>query len=149
MTKAEEHARQLAGFYHSAEPSVICEKMGVVTLEQDLPPCVKGFTLAMNGTHFIVLNNVLADDDKRFTLAHELGHIILHKGTNSLQLRCQTDFCVTKYEREADGFAAWLLLLSELSELSGRESVTAEEAARIAHIPPAVAQTVFIEDAGV
>lgn len=143
MQKTEQRVRQLIDRYQSAEPSVLCEKMGVITLEQDLPDRVNGFTIEMYGIRFIVLNEALDHYAKRFTMAHELGHIVLHEGTNSLRLSCNTGFCVTKYEREADSFAAWLLLLSEMSELSGRESVTAEEAARIAHIPLSVADSTF------
>ncbi len=143
MRNIQQQVRQLIDRYESAEPSVLCEKMDVITLEQELPSCVNGFTIEMYGIRFIVLNDTLDDDTKRFTTAHELGHIVLHKGTNSLRLSCNTGFCVTKYEREADSFAAWLLLLSKLSELNGRESITAEEAARIAHIPLSVAQSAF------
>ena len=139
MQKTEAQVRRLIRQYHSAEPETLCEKMGIITLEQDLPQCVNGFTVEMNGMRFIVLNDALDYYKRRFTLAHELGHIVLHKGTNSLRLSCNTDFCVTKYEREADSFAAWLLLLLEMSELNGRESVTAEDAAKIAHIPLSVA----------
>ncbi len=143
MDKAESCARQLTEKYQSAEPDVICEKMGVIAIEQELPDCVNGFTIEMNGIRFIVLNSELGYYEKRFTMAHELGHIMLHKGTNSLNLSCNTGFCVTKYEREADSFAAWLLLLGEMSELCGRESVTTEDIARIAHIPPTVADSTF------
>ena len=103
MQKTEAQVRRLIRQYHSAEPETLCEKMGIITLEQDLPQCVNGFTVEMNGMRFIV----------------------------------------TKYEREADSFAAWLLLLLEMSELNGRESVTAEDAAKIAHIPLSVADNAF------
>jgi len=143
MNKTESLVRELLEEYHSADPEEICEKIGITVLEQELPERVNGFTVEMNGRSFVVLNPRLGYYEKRFTLAHELGHILLHKGTNSFKLSCNTDFCVTKYEREADCFAAWLLMYNEQRELCGMESVTSQDISKIAHIPPKVAESAF------
>lgn len=145
MNKTEQAVRGLIGRYNTSELDAICEKMGIITLEQDLPSCVNGFTVQMNGISFIVLNESLDRYRKRFTKAHELGHIVMHNGTNTVELSCNTDFIVTKYEREADSFAAWLLMLDEASELEGLESVTAEDISRIAHIPMSAADNAFMQ----
>lgn len=144
MNKTEHIVRELIAVFHTSEPDTICDKMGVITLEQDLPDRVKGFTVKMNGINFIVLNKSLEYYRKRFTKAHELGHIIMHNGTNSLELSLNTGFCVSKYEREADSFAAWLLMLAEMSEFEGVESLTAEDVSRIAHIPMYAAHSAFM-----
>lgn len=145
MNKAEHNVRLITEKYHSADPDVLCEKMGIIVVEQELPDCVNGFTVRMNDIPFIVLNRELGYYEKRFTQAHELGHIVLHNGINSLNLSCNTEFCVTKYEREADSFAAWLLLIAEMSELDSLECVTAEDVSKIAHIPMSVADSTFLD----
>lgn len=144
MTKTEKSVRSLVEKYATADPADICEKMGIIMLEQELPRSVNGFTVTMNEIPFIVLNRDLDYYAKRFTMAHELGHIVLHNGTNTLNLSMNTEFCVTKYEREADSFAAWLLIQAEMSELETLESVTAEDISKIAHIPMAVADNAFL-----
>ena len=143
MDKIKQCVRELTGRYHSADPAALCDMMGITVIEQELPSCVNGFTVKMNSMLFIVLNSLLDYYRKRFTMAHELGHIIMHKGTNSLELSMNTYFCVSKYEREADSFAAWLLMECEISELTALGAVTAEGISKIAHIPMAVADKTF------
>ena len=145
MSKTEKIARELVTRLGTSEPDVICEKMGIITLEHELPDRVNGFTVKINGISFIVLNRSLDHYRKRFTKAHELGHIIMHSGMNSLELSLNTGFCVSKYEREADSFAAWLLMLAETNELEGLESITAEDVSRIAHIPLSAADSAFMQ----
>lgn len=145
MSRTEQIARELASGLGTPDLDAICEKMGIITLEQELPDRVNGFTVKMNGISFIVLNRSLERYRKRFTKAHELGHIVMHGGMNSLELSLNTGFCVSRYEREADSFAAWLLLLAETSELEGLESITAEDVSRIAHIPMSAADSAFMQ----
>ena len=105
--------------------------------------CVNGFTVTMNGMLFVVLNSELDYYRKRVTMAHELGHIILHKGTNSIELSCNTGFCVSRYEREADCFAVYLLMHTVLSQNESFESLTAEEISMLAHIPMDMVERAF------
>lgn len=148
LTDIRKSVRQIIRRCGCADPETICEKLNVMILEQDLPECVKGFTVRMNHKTFIVLNQELSFEDKRFTTAHELGHILLHDGTNSVLLGCHTSFCLSRYEKEADSFAAWLLMYAFGHELSGRECVTTEDIAKIAHIPQSVAENAFSESGG-
>ena len=143
MDKIRRSVRELIGRYHSADPQTLCDKMGIQVLDQELTARVNGFTIRMMEMTFIVLNNALGYYERRVTMAHEVGHIILHKGTNSINLSTSTYFCVSKYEREADSFAAWLLMEREMSELSSMESVTSDDISRIAHIPKSVADRTF------
>ncbi len=144
MNKIEARVRKIIEEYSTAEPEDICENMGIITLSQPLPACVNGFTVRMNDIPFIVINSSLDYHQKRVTMAHELGHVVLHKGTNSIELSCNTSFCISKYEKEADTFAAYLLMYAELSAFEGYESLTVEELSRLAHIPVGMAQ--YIRD---
>ena len=135
MNKKKKCVQDMVIEQGSAEPKTICENMGIITLSLELPKRVNGFTINRKGRWFIVLNNMLNDDEKRFTTAHELGHITLHKCTNSISLSCNTDFIVSKYEREADMFAAYLLLTAEYDSCIECDTVTVKQISQLAHIP--------------
>ena len=45
-----------------------------------------------------------------FVCAHELGHMLLHKKANALFMDSRTYFVSSKYENEANAFAAELLI---------------------------------------
>ncbi len=135
MNKINQKVKQLILEYDTADPYEICDKLGVIVTYQNLPESVNGFTVKMNGIQFIVINDVLNLSEKRLTTAHELGHILLHNGTNSIELSINTSFCVSKYEREADLFAVFLLMYAESSEFDGLECITAEDISNIIHMP--------------
>lgn len=143
MGKIKQKVNQLVAENGSADPFLICEKMGIIVLDQDLPDSINGFTVTMEGIRFIVLNQSLDYYCRRITAAHELGHIILHGTTNTLKLSLNTSFCISKYEREADCFAAHLLLAAESEELEDMESVTCDDISRITHMPKSMIETAF------
>jgi len=143
LTKIQNRVKELTEEQGTAEPENICENMGIIVLSLDLPERVNGFTMKQNGIWFIVLNNMLNDDQKRFTTAHELGHIILHGCTNSINLSCNTGFCVSRYEREADLFAAYLLLQAEYDQYVDYETLTVNQVSQITHIPQSKVDKLF------
>lgn len=143
MNKIKKCVNDISKKYGSSEPKAICENMGIIILSLDLPQRVNGFSIKKRGRWFIVLNNMLDDDRKRFTTAHELGHVVMHGHTNSINLSCNTYFCISKYEREADMFAAYLLLKAEYNLCEECESLTIQQAFRIAHIPEEKADELF------
>ena len=143
MNNIEKRVTELINEYGSAEPEVICEGMGLIIVVHELPQHVNGFTVRMNGIPFIVLNSSLDYYRSRVTTAHELGHIVLHGATNSIELSCNTGFCVSRFEREADCFAAHLLMKAELSSFEGRESLTTEDVSKMAHIPMEMVENAF------
>lgn len=143
MKNIRETVRQLVAKYGCCDPMQLCEKMGITVLTHDLPASINGFTVRMEGMPFIVLSSALESFERRITIAHELGHIVLHKGTNTVELSINTSFCVNKYEREADCFAAHLLLASSLQELDGMETVTSETLAKLTHMPKEMIEEAF------
>ncbi len=143
MNKIKNNVEQLIHKCGSADPFLICEKMGIIIVDKDLPEHINGFTVTMEGITFIVLNTALSYYNRRITAAHELGHIILHGTTNTIQLSLNTSFCISKFEREADCFAAHLLLAFESDETVGMDSVTAEDISKITHIPKSMIEDAF------
>ncbi len=143
MNKIEHNVRQLINRYKSADPFFICEKMEILIVDKDLPSSINGFTVTIDKLPFIVLNTSLDYYNRRFTAAHELGHIILHGTTNTIKLSINTSFCVSKFEKEADSFAARLLLALELDETEGMESITSDDISKLTHIPKSVIEDAF------
>lgn len=74
---------------------------------------VRGFHQCIKRRHIIYLSDELNECDARFVCAHELAHAILHKGFNRIFLDSKTLFITSKYEIEADRWAAELLLPPE------------------------------------
>ena len=145
MERIKQKVDRLIEDMGSADPFFICEKRGIIVLDQDLPDSINGFTITMDGIRFIVLNKNLDYYCRKITAAHELGHIILHGSTNTIKLSLNTEFCISKYEREADCFAAHLLLAAELQELQFMESVTCDDISRITHIPKSMIESAFFD----
>lgn len=143
MNKIQKCVQDLVIEQGSAELNIICENMGIMVLSLELPESVNGFAMQTRGRWFIVLNNMLDDDRKRFTTAHELGHIVMHGCTNSINLSLNTYFCTSKYEREADMFAAYLLLTAEYDRCVECDTLTVQQAFQIAHIPEDKADELF------
>ncbi len=143
MNKIRNAVNEMTAQYGRAMPKDICDNMGIIILSLDLPERVNGFTIKREGIWFIVLNDRLNDDERRFTTAHELGHIFLHKGTNSINLSCNTDLCVSKYEREADCFAVMLLLKAVEDTCADYESMTVKQLSQLTHIPESKIEQLF------
>ena len=63
--------------------------------------------------HCIHINNNLSSNEQRYTLAHELGHYILHQGSNLHFLRRVTSTPLSRQEIEADLFASYFMVSDE------------------------------------
>jgi Zn-dependent peptidase ImmA (M78 family) len=69
---------------------------------------------------YIFLSNKLNDVELRYVMAHELGHAIMDRKENCYFIRNKTLLSVSKFERRANLFAAYLLISDELlAEYSG------------------------------
>jgi Zn-dependent peptidase ImmA (M78 family) len=65
---------------------------------------------------FICISSDLSDEEKTITAAHELGHALLHPKLNTLFLSRCTLAVKGRYERQANTFAAELLLDDNIFE---------------------------------
>ena len=80
---------------------------------------VRGFYQYFQRNNIIYIDETLSEHDKAFVLAHEIGHMILHKKSNAIFMDSRTQFRTSKYENEANKFAIELLISDEsLSEYS-------------------------------
>jgi len=94
---------------------VIKKIFSIKIYETDIGKDVSGFLEKIGNTWAIYVNRNESEYRKRFTLAHELGHYILHREipNNSLAFRDQIFFRdenTSPQEKEANKFAANLLM---------------------------------------
>lgn len=62
----------------------------------------------------IFLNENLCENDLKIVMAHELGHAVLHRKENCYFIRNKTFLSTARIEREANIFAAELLIPDSL-----------------------------------
>ena len=96
--------------YDGNNPQELADLLDVPVLSAELPSDLLGMHLKLLGQDFICLKSGLSPEERRATLAHELGHLLLHEDQNTLFLASSTFLRVGRLEEEADRFAAKLLL---------------------------------------
>lgn len=126
-------ARKLSRQYHTTDPFVLCDEMGILVLMVPLVD-IRGFYQRKLRNRIIYIDNSLPDYLQRWVCAHELGHALMHDGTNAIYLDTHTYQVLDKFERSADRFAAALLCPDE-EELSEYEGFSAEQLASAFGVP--------------
>ena len=105
--------------YKTRDPFEMIKGMNVILVLYPLEG-VRGFYQYFQRNNIIYIDETLSDHDKMFVLAHELGHMMLHKKSNAIFMDTRTQFKTSRYETEADNFAMELLIsddsLSEYNE---------------------------------
>jgi Zn-dependent peptidase ImmA (M78 family) len=99
----------------------IAQKQNIRIIEEILPDKISGFFYRKNGNLAICINKDHGIHRKRFTLAHELGHHVLHsneslhydKNPSEEAIYFRSDVSSSE-ETEANHFAAELLMPQEL-----------------------------------
>lgn len=102
--------------HRTNDPFVIAENLNIVINQYDLGKTY-GFFQHCYRKKIINVNINLDERWKKFVIAHELGHALLHPNTNTPFLKKNTLLSVEKIEREANYFACHLLLLNTEPEL--------------------------------
>lgn len=106
-------AESIVQKYHTRNPFEIIKEKNVILIYAPLID-VRGFYQYFQRNHLIYIDEKLPDNEKTFVCAHELGHMYLHKGTNTVYMDTRTCFNTNKYEIEANQFAAELLIPDEI-----------------------------------
>lgn len=126
----KKRANKIARFFRSRDPFEIIRGLNVILVYYPLDG-VRGFYQYFQRNNIIYLDERLSDPDKRFVLAHEMGHMYLHKKSNAIFMDTRTQFCTAKYELEADKFAIELLLPDEQLIEYQEDGFTTEQISRI------------------
>ncbi len=89
-----------------------------------------GYFSNMYRTFIIHINEAISYEKQLFTIAHELGHVILHPDLNTAFLKENTYYSTDKSECEANEFATELLF-----HQGGGPCITVNEALEAYGIP--------------
>ena len=105
----KQKANSLARKYNSRNPLEIIKNLNVILVYYPLED-VRGFYQYFQRNNIIYIDDELSENEQKVVCAHELGHMFLHKNSNALFMDTRTHFVTTKYENEANTFAAELLI---------------------------------------
>lgn len=98
--------------FNTDNPFDIADNLGV--LYQFCNIDFEGCYLLLKKHGYIFLNNSLEDSELRMVMAHELGHAVMHRNNNCYFIRDKTLLLNSKTEKEANIFAAELLIPDEI-----------------------------------
>lgn len=101
--------------HDTRDPEIIASNLGIQVLYEELGK-INGYFNIILDVPFIHINQSLSKEKQLFTLAHELGHAILHVESNTLFLMNYTHQSVAPMEIEANRFAAQLVFPDEFVE---------------------------------
>lgn len=101
-------AMSLVRKFGTRDPFRIAEALGITVVRVPLSG-IRGFYHYMKRCKLIYIDTDLSEADARFVCAHELGHVLLHRGYNRIFMDTHTYFAVNKFEVEANRFAVDLL----------------------------------------
>lgn len=104
---------QLTKKYNTFCPYEIAESCNIIIFKHDLHHDINGYYKYDRRNQYIVINQNLTDLQQKVVCAHELGHALMHKHVNTPFMRSNTFLSVSKIEREANRFAAELLIPDE------------------------------------
>ena len=94
--------------FGTSNPYKIAKELDIDLLEANLGE-VKGYYTKIRRIKFIFINENLSQNEKLFTMAHELGHAVLHYNTSTPYLLSMKYRYTSKIESEADEFATVLM----------------------------------------
>lgn len=102
--------QKLVRKYKTRDPFLIAEYQNIDIKLADFPDQVKGMAVKVKRRKYIVLNESMDYIDLRGVCGHELGHHNLHPGHSYNFIEEHSLFLPGRYEREANEFAAALLI---------------------------------------
>ena len=109
MNYIEKKVLSLVHKYNQRDPFLLSKKLGINVIENDLGE-VYGYYTQINRIKFILINSNLSELEKRFVVAHELGHAVLHSDIATPCLMHLKNINDIKIEYEANKFAVKLLI---------------------------------------
>nr|DAP47096.1 MAG TPA: IrrE protein [Caudoviricetes sp.] len=131
MLEAKQMAQKLISQFQSNDPFKIADSLDYIVIF--VPLCgIRGFHQYIRRNHIIYIDSSLDEVQQRWVCAHELGHIFLHPHLNRMFMANHTYSVQSRYEVEADRFAACLCYPELLEEFEGYSSA---QIAEVLHLP--------------
>ena len=128
MDAIKSKVKRLIQLYKTNNPFEMVQGMNVILVYYPLDG-VRGFYQYFQRNNIIYLDEKLSPHEQAFVLAHEMGHMFLHKKSNAIFMDTRTQFNTSKYEIEANRFAMELLLPDSI--LSEYQEYTTEQITRL------------------
>ena len=120
--------------YGTSDPFSLAKELNIVVLSVPLGE-LKGFYMYLKKNRTIFINSDIENiEQRRVVLAHEIGHALLHTKINCYFMQKNTFLNTSKYEIEANRFAAELLIPDEL--IRENPGMTALQIAKLAMVTP-------------
>ncbi len=105
-SKAEELARKCGFRNPPVDVRAVAAGLKLEIMELSLPSWFFGVLMKVEGDPYIVINKMMPDHRKNFTIAHEIGHFVLHDKELCHMKNSKRSY----FHREADLFAAELCM---------------------------------------
>ena len=127
--------------YKETDPVCLCEDAGISIMYLPMGSVVdacKGFLLVSDRIATIVVNSEIPEYLQRVVIAHELGHVILHRDLVPLKMFHEYQLFDQSLiqEYEANMFAAGLLLSDEDVLEAIQRDLSLEQIAALLRVPP-------------
>lgn len=100
----------LVNKYSTRNPVELAQALNIIVVKSPLKDGLNGSYIEKCGREFICINSDLCEEQQLMVAAHELGHARLHRGQNVLYLSRNTYHVKGKLERQANLYAAELLI---------------------------------------
>lgn len=102
-------ADELACRFQTRNPFEIVRGLNVILVFVPLTD-TRAFYQYFQRNNIIYIDENLSYHEQAFECAHEMGHMLLHKKTNTIFMDTRTGFNTNRFEIEADTFAMDLLV---------------------------------------
>lgn len=100
--------------YRTRDPFEMIQGMNAILVYYPLDDEVRGFYQYFKRNNIIYIDERLSRNEQAFVLAHEIGHMTMHRTANAIFMDTRTQFNTRKYEMQADKFAVELLIPNEI-----------------------------------
>ena len=100
--------------YRTRDPFEMIQEMNAILVYYPLDDGVRGFYQYFKRNNIIYIGEHLSRHNQAFVLAHEIGHMTMHRTANAIFMDTRTQFNTRKYEIQADKFAVELLIPDEI-----------------------------------
>lgn len=101
-------AESLVRKHNTRDPFRIAAILGYVVIRVPLQG-IRGFCQRLKKRQVIYIDSNLSEREACFVCAHEIGHVLMHRGYNRIFMDTNTYFSVNRQEIEASRFAVDLL----------------------------------------
>lgn len=102
--------KKLIHKYKTNDPFELIDCLGINLIKFPLRGNLNGYYIKEYGEYNICIDSNLSDEEMTMVAAHELGHARLYKDQNILFILNNTYYSKDKLEKQANLFAAELLL---------------------------------------